>query len=164
MNTLCTYMCIHYVCVYTYMYIFLSVYICTTRNVDASGQVRHWHVSTKQCLSTILEDRHTLAARFAPDYLTFATAGSDGKVHIYDHSTKTLQAVLEPRLGIGMCMTMYIHICTFSWDCHEGYLRYFYMYICIQFSLCRHTYLYDRCMGVQRHRHRLHIPCSTVKT
>ena len=27
-----------------------------------------------------------------------------------------------------------------------------------------HVHLYDRCVGVQRHRHGLHIPCSTVKT
>ena len=27
-----------------------------------------------------------------------------------------------------------------------------------------HVYLYDRCVGVQRHHHGLHIPCSTVKT
>lgn len=76
------------------MHVYLPLYM----HLDASGQVRHWHVSTKQCLSTIHEDRHTLAARFAPDYLTFATAGSDCKVNIYDHFTKTLTAVLEPRL------------------------------------------------------------------
>ena len=27
-----------------------------------------------------------------------------------------------------------------------------------------HTYLYDRCVGVQRHHHGLHISRSTVKT
>ena len=27
-----------------------------------------------------------------------------------------------------------------------------------------HVHLYDRCVGIQRHRHRLHIACSTVKT
>ena len=26
-----------------------------------------------------------------------------------------------------------------------------------------HTCLYDRCVGVQRHRHGVHIPCTTVK-
>lgn len=76
------------------------MYVYVYMLLDASGQVRHWHVSTKQCLSTIHEDRHTLAARFAPDYLTFATAGSDCKVNIYDHFTKTLTAVLEPRLQL----------------------------------------------------------------
>ena len=76
--------------------------------VDASGQVRHWHVSTKQCLSTILEDRQTLAARFAPDNLTFATAGSDSKVNIYDNSTKNIQAILEPRLVFKLTHKFYI--------------------------------------------------------
>ena len=27
-----------------------------------------------------------------------------------------------------------------------------------------HVYLYDRCVGIQWHRHGLHIPCTTVKT
>ena len=74
----------------------VSIIHCVS--TDASGQVRHWHVSTKQCLSTIHEERHTLAARFAHDHLTFATAGSDSKVHIYDYPTNTLLSVLEPRL------------------------------------------------------------------
>ena len=74
-------------------------------STDASGQVRHWHVSTKQCLSTIHEERHTLAARFAHDHLTFATAGSDSKVHIYDYPTNTLLSVLEPRFDTYVYIT-----------------------------------------------------------
>ena len=34
-----------------------------------------------------------------------------------------------------------------------------YMYILVSV----HINLYDRCVGIQRHRHGLHIPCSTVK-
>ena len=70
-------------------------------------------MSTKQCLSTIHEDRHTLAARFAHDHLTFATAGSDSKVYIYDYSTNTLLSTLEPRLDVHMdhqCMYIHVHV------------------------------------------------------
>ena len=66
-------------------------------HTDASGHVRHWHVSTSQCLSTIKEERQTLAAAFAPDGLSFATAGSDNKVYIYDEVTHKLVKTLEPR-------------------------------------------------------------------
>ena len=27
-----------------------------------------------------------------------------------------------------------------------------------------YVHLYDMCEGIQRHRHRVHIPCTTVKT
>ena len=77
----------------------LLSYVHTTyiHIIDASGYIYNWHLSTQKCLSTIHEDRHTLAAKFAPDYLTFATAGSDNKVYIYDQSTRAIQAILEPR-------------------------------------------------------------------
>ena len=66
-------------------------------SIDSSGQVCHWHVSTKQCLSTVKEERHTLAVRFAPDYLTFATTGSDAKIIVYDEPTNAIKTILEPR-------------------------------------------------------------------
>ena len=67
---------------------------------DSSGHVRHWHVSTSQCFSTIKEKRQTLAAAVAPDGLGFATAGSDNKVYIYDESTLKLVKTLESRWGL----------------------------------------------------------------
>ena len=37
-----------------------------------------------------------------------------------------------------------------------------YMYVLVHIIKCHHGC--DRCMGVQRYRHRVHIPCTTVKT
>ena len=67
-------------------------------SIDSSGHVCHWHVSTKKCLTTVKEERHTLAVQFAPDYLTFATTGSNAKIIVYDEPTNAIKTVLEPRL------------------------------------------------------------------
>ena len=66
-------------------------------HADSSGHVRHWQVSSGQCYHTIDESRHTLAAAYASDYLSFATAGSDNKVYLYDQGNFKLVRKLESR-------------------------------------------------------------------
>ena len=64
---------------------------------DSSGHVRHWHITTGQCLSTLKEDRETLAAAYSPDFQSFVTVGSDCKVHLYDESSLKLVCTFEKR-------------------------------------------------------------------
>jgi len=79
------------------MLIPIASHLALLNATDSSGHVRHWHVSAGQCLSTIEENRQTLAAATAPDNLTFATAGSDSKVLVNDESTMNLVRTLESR-------------------------------------------------------------------
>ncbi|KAL5477459.1 hypothetical protein EMCRGX_G024259 [Ephydatia muelleri] len=65
----------------------------------SSGHVRHWHITTGQCLSTIKEDRETLAAAYSSDYRSFVTVGSDSKVHLYDESSLKLVSTFERSLS-----------------------------------------------------------------
>lgn len=65
---------------------------------DADGRVKHWHVTTSTCLSTIVEpQRQTLTCSFNPSVSHFVTAGSDTKIMVYDEKTKQNITTLEPR-------------------------------------------------------------------
>lgn len=65
--------------------------------IDASGFVRHWHISSGQCLWTTDEKRHTLAVAISPLALNFSTAGSDNKVFLYDLVTHKKISSFESR-------------------------------------------------------------------
>lgn len=62
---------------------------------DSSGHVRHWHITTGQCLSTITEDSEILAAAYSCDFQSFATAGSDCKIRLYDEGSLKLVSTFE---------------------------------------------------------------------
>ncbi|KAK3737457.1 hypothetical protein QZH41_008335 [Actinostola sp. cb2023] len=63
----------------------------------ADGCVKHWHVTTSYCMSTIVEPlRQTLACSFNDSFSQFATAGSNTKIYLYDEKTKQLITTLEP--------------------------------------------------------------------
>jgi len=65
---------------------------------DADGRVKHWHVTSSACLSTVVESqRQTLACAFNSSVSHFVTAGSDTKIMVYDEKTKKLLTILEPR-------------------------------------------------------------------
>ena len=70
-----------------YMYVF----------ADADGKVKHWHVSSSKCLSTVTENRQVLACTFNRSVDRFVTAGSDPKLYVYDERTKQVINTLEPR-------------------------------------------------------------------
>ena len=57
---------------------------------QSDGVVQHWHVNTGKCQHTIKEDNgnNLYALDFAPDGRTFAVAGSDTYVYVYDEITK----------------------------------------------------------------------------
>ena len=67
----------------------------------ADGTVTHWHMMSQTCLYSIQEvqdppgEAQTYSCDYAPDGESFATGGRDGKVRVYDESTKALSATLH---------------------------------------------------------------------
>lgn len=55
---------------------------------SADSSVRHWHVPTGKCLSTIFEggDQQVFACDYRQDGHMFATGGKDKRVRLYDES------------------------------------------------------------------------------
>ena len=75
-----------------------------TRNVllvaNADGSVSHWHVTSGKCLhSTAEEGNQILCIDYNKDGSSFATAGKDHTVRVYDEATKSLIAKMEGGLG-----------------------------------------------------------------
>jgi WD40 repeat protein len=58
---------------------------------SADATVRHWHVPTAKCLSTIYEgsDQQIFACDYRQDGQMFATGGKDKSVRLYDESRST---------------------------------------------------------------------------
>ena len=65
--------------------------------VDASGDVKQWHVSSGKCMWTIKENRQVLTCSISADASRFLTSGSDAKVNLYDASTRKLLNTFESR-------------------------------------------------------------------
>ena len=66
-----------------------------TRNVmlvgNSDGSVSHWHMTSGKCLHSIVdEDNQIYAIDYRQDGGSFATAGRDKKVRVFDEATKTL--------------------------------------------------------------------------
>ncbi|KAG2463473.1 DAW1 factor, partial [Polypterus senegalus] len=67
----------------------------------ASGHVRLWHVSGKQCLCSIEEgDRQTLSVALSPSGSRFVTSGSDCKLHVYDTETRQLVQTCQGSIAL----------------------------------------------------------------
>lgn len=63
----------------------------------ASGMVKHWHVSTMNCISSTNEDsRQVLACAYNASSSKYITAGSDTKINLYDETTKQMIFSMEP--------------------------------------------------------------------
>ena len=63
----------------------------------ASGSVKIWHVSTRNCISSTQEDgRQVLACAFNASASHYITAGSDMIINLYDASTRQKLFSLEP--------------------------------------------------------------------
>lgn len=65
--------------------------------LDSTGYVDMVHVPSQKSLVTFCEPRNTLATGFASDASTFATAGSDYKLMVYDTKTGDRKITLEAR-------------------------------------------------------------------
>jgi len=61
---------------------------------SADATVRHWHVPTGKCLSTIYEggDQQVFACDYRQDGQVFATGGKDKRVRIYDEARLSLSS------------------------------------------------------------------------
>lgn len=71
----------------------------STQNVllaaNADGTVCHWHVTSRKIMHTITEaDNQVYALDYAPDGASFATAGKDYAVRVYDENTRQETAKL----------------------------------------------------------------------
>jgi WD40 repeat protein len=62
----------------------------------SSGYVNVWHFTSQKCLSSVREDRQTLAVAYSPDYKQYASAGSDRSILLYDAPTNKLMSTMEP--------------------------------------------------------------------
>ena len=71
---------------------------------SADASVRHWHVPTGKCLSTIFEggDQQIFACDYTQDGLMFATGGKDKRVRLYDESRSSSHG----NSGIGSSATV----------------------------------------------------------
>ena len=70
-------------------------------SADAGGSIRHWHVGSGKCLHTIGDPQNPLYAfDYNEDGSSFATAGNDLKIRVYDEATKQQTCELggDPRL------------------------------------------------------------------
>lgn len=70
-----------------------------TRNVllaaNADGTVQHWHVTSGKKLHTIVEEgNQVFTVDYRSDGTSFATAGKDFKIRLYDESTKALVSTM----------------------------------------------------------------------
>ena len=65
--------------------------------LDASGDVRQWHVPSGQCLWTVVEDRQALTCSISSDASRLLTSGSDTKIHMYDMNTRQLLNTFQSR-------------------------------------------------------------------
>lgn len=65
-------------------------------NAESDGQIQHWHIKSGKCLHEITEPGNSI---FCVDYFSdgssFATAGRDRLVRVYDEATKRLTQTLE---------------------------------------------------------------------
>jgi hypothetical protein len=73
---------------------------------SADGSVRHWHVPTGKCLSTIYEgsDQQIFACDYRQDGQMFATGGKDKRVRLYDESRSISSSTGSS--GIGASATL----------------------------------------------------------
>lgn len=71
---------------------------------SADASVRHWHVPTGKCLSTIFEggDQQVFACDYRHDGQVFATGGKDKRVRLYDESRSSSSG----NSGIGSSATV----------------------------------------------------------
>jgi COMPASS component SWD3 len=66
-------------------------------SVTADGKITHWHTATGKPLHTMEEkDNPIMCLDFSPQGNTFATAGNDKQVRLYDDNTKTLIGIMKP--------------------------------------------------------------------
>ena len=78
-----------------------------TKNIlltaNADGTICHWHVTSRKCLHTVKEDdcqkpgatNQVYALDYNPDGTSFASAGKDYCVRVYDEATKTVTSMLK---------------------------------------------------------------------
>lgn len=77
-----------------------------TKNIliaaDANGSLSHWHAMSKTCLFSLEEeDNQIYAVEYTADGATFATAGRDTNIRLYDEATKTNFVTLSSGKTIG---------------------------------------------------------------
>ena len=65
--------------------------------LDASGDMRQWHVSSGQCLWSVKENRQLLTCAISSDASRLLTSGSDAKIFLYDATTKQQVNTFESR-------------------------------------------------------------------
>ena len=58
---------------------------------NSDGSVSHWHMTSGKCLHSIVDEENQIyAIDYRHDGGSFATAGKDKKVRVYDEATKTM--------------------------------------------------------------------------
>lgn len=59
-------------------------------STSSDGLIQHWAINSSKCLHTIKEDNdnNLFALDFSPDGRTFAVAGLDTKLYVYDEVTR----------------------------------------------------------------------------
>lgn len=66
-------------------------------SVHADGSIQHWHTTSGKSLHKLYSSQNQLyCADFAPDGRTFATAGRDLIVRMYDETTKQIVVEFQP--------------------------------------------------------------------
>ena len=66
-------------------------------SVTADGKITHWHTSSGKALHIMEEtDNAIMCMDYSLDGASFATAGNDKLVRLYDDNTKTLLSVMRP--------------------------------------------------------------------
>ena len=68
------------------------IYFLTVTN----GKVKTFHFPTGECVNTLREEREVITSDYSPRGDTFATAGDDGKLIIYDDETRARLVTYEP--------------------------------------------------------------------
>ena len=71
-------------------------------SLDASGDVKQWHVSSGQCLWAMKEDRQVLTCSISSDASRLLTSGSDAKIHLYDATTRQHLSTFESRYDLSL--------------------------------------------------------------
>ncbi|CEL91874.1 unnamed protein product [Vitrella brassicaformis CCMP3155] len=65
-------------------------------SVNSDGVVQHWHIASGKCLHQIIENHNQLfCCDYSEDGTTFAVAGKNREIHVYDEATKQLSTSLK---------------------------------------------------------------------
>lgn len=76
-----------------------NMYFMKLRSVglDSGGVVKLWDILTGHCMFSIKEKREILGVLHHPVHSRFITYGDDGKIHLYDMETQSLEAIYQSR-------------------------------------------------------------------